>query len=132
MPLPANFGGSPQEDLHHHYRNICIEFKKNINTSKEIETLDEELDKFINISKEVSWDRKSSDIYRKDWAEKAVNKVINEFRRYEKEIQNNRNKANPKDLLNAISEIEHLIQRVKMGKKTTIIEKIFHKKKEIL
>lgn len=106
MPLPASFSGVPQEQLHHHFRNVCLEFKKVIKSSKDINELDIQMDRFINVCKEMDWQPKNSDVYRKNTAEKAVNKVINEYRNYSKALQSNSEQAISQDLIEAISEVE--------------------------
>ena len=115
MSLPANFSGVPQEQLHHHFRTVCVEFKKIIKSSKEINELDVQMDRFINICKEMNWQSKNADVYRKNEAEKAVNKIVNEYRRYIKALQTDSENAIAQDLTAAISEVESLLHSSKVG-----------------
>lgn len=115
MTLPFNFSGAPQEDLYHHFRNVCIEFKKTVKSTKDPSKLELEMDRFINVSSHMNWHHSNSDVYHKDEGEKSNAKILREFRRYIKALQTNSSQANPQDLLDAISEVERLIKSVKVG-----------------
>lgn len=112
MSLPANFSGMPQEQLHHHFRNVCLEFKKTVKSTKEINVLDEQLERFINVCKHMNWPQKNTDVYRKNGIEKAANRVITEYRRYIQALQSDEHAIN-QDLLEAISEVEGYFHSLK-------------------
>jgi hypothetical protein len=109
MPLPANFSGSPHEELHRYFRNLCHEFKKMVKTSKKSLELQQQMDQFIDTSKQMDWHHKNTGVYHKEAGDKATNKVWTEFKRYVLNIET----ANPQDLLDAIGEVERLINSLK-------------------
>lgn len=108
MPLPANFSGMPQLELHPHFRKVCLEFKKCLKHSKDIAKLDQELDRFLNVSNEIKWPHKNSDVYHVDEGIKAISKVVKEYQRYKKSIQENSEKAIAQDVIEALQEVEAL------------------------
>lgn len=114
MSLPPSFNGMPIEEQSHYYRNVCLEFKKTIQTSKDPELLLEQVDRFLSASREVQWPHETSAKYHKDEAEKAVQKVANEFRRYLHELEGDPEKAQNVDLLNALKIVESLIDQLKV------------------
>lgn len=109
MSLPANFSGFPHEELHRYFRNLCHEFKKAIQTSKDSAELQQYMDQFIDYSKQMDWHKKNTGTYHKEEGEKATNKVWDEFKRYALNLE----KANPQDLLDALTEVERLIKSLK-------------------
>jgi hypothetical protein len=110
MSLPANFTGGPQETLNHHCRNVGLEFKKTIKSSKDASELKMELERYINVINNLDWHEKNSNVYRKKESEKAINKINKEFERYIKDLESDQQKANPQNLLDAIAEMEQLTQ----------------------
>ncbi|NNM44003.1 MAG: hypothetical protein HKM07_06635 [Chlamydiae bacterium] len=113
MALPANFSGAPGEELHRYFRNVCNEFKKTIKSSKELEKLNWEMERFIDISKQMNWHQKTSAVFHKDEGAKSTTKVISEFQRYAEDLKTQQKNANPHDLLEALGEVERLIQNLK-------------------
>ncbi|MGE5195792.1 MAG: hypothetical protein ACM3JI_00500 [Anaerolineae bacterium] len=114
MSLPANFSGMPSEELHRDFRNICIELKKVIHSSKDVERLQVEMDRFIDASKHMDWHHKTSGVYHKQEGDKAVGKVWAEFKRYKESLSSNPYQTNPQDLLNAFAEVERLVDSLKV------------------
>lgn len=114
MSLPANFAGMPGEEIHRSYRNICIEFKKMIKNSTNIDELQEQMIRFINASKQMDWGRKETGVYHKNNGEKACDKVWNEFKRYIMALATQNKEANPQDLYDALSEVERLVDSLKV------------------
>jgi hypothetical protein len=115
MSIPANFSGNPQEDPRHYFRKLIVEFKKTVSSTKDVEKLNAQIDRFFNVSKEMNWNHKNSGVYHKDEGEKAANKVVNEFRRYINALQVDPKNAQPQDLQNALSEIERLLSSAKVS-----------------
>lgn len=113
MSLPANFASCPQEDLHHHCRNVAVEFKKIVKSSKDVNELNSALERYLNVIKYLDWHEKTSSVYHKNDNEKAANKLTKEFNRYATDLGSDQNLANPQGLLNAITEMEQLIQSLK-------------------
>lgn len=114
MSLPPQYTGQPGEEQHHYYRNVCLSLKKAIKNTTEPEELTMHMERFLNASREVAWPHSTSSVYHKDEAEKAVQKVVTEFKRYLKDLEANSEKAYPEDLLNALSIVESLIDQLKI------------------
>lgn len=115
MSIPANFSGMPQEQLHHHFRNVCLEFKKVVKSSKDVEELELQMDRFMNVFKGMDWPHKNSDVLRKNPQDKVLNRLITEYKRYLEDLRTNAEKALPQDLINALSEAEGLLETTKVG-----------------
>ena len=115
MSLPANFSQPPGEELHRYFRNSCREFKKVIQSSKNINELISEMENFINTSKQMDWHYKPSGVYHKEQGQKAVDKVWSEFKRYIKALaSHSREAANPQDLIDALGLVEQMIDSYKV------------------
>ncbi len=97
----------PEESNTRRLRNCLIEFKKMLKNSKDFEGLSEQMEHFINISRKVIWPHHTSSTFCKDAAEKAVEQVIAKFQRYTQDP------SAQQDLLDAISEVETFIDRLK-------------------
>jgi hypothetical protein len=113
MSLPS-FSGLPAEEQHRYYRNLCIDLKKTIKSTKDIEILQEKMQSFVNASHEVEWPHHTTSVYHKDEAEKAVQKVVSEFRRYVQDLKQNSEQAQPEDLITSITLVESLLERLKV------------------
>lgn len=114
MSLPPSFSGMPTEEHHHYFRNVCIELKKAIKDKKPKDELEQQIDRFLNASREMAWPHQTSDVYHKDTAEKAVQKVVNEFRRYLHDLESNPSSASAEDLLKALAIVETMIDSLKV------------------
>ena len=111
MSLPANFEGRPSEEPHRAFRNLCIEFKKLLKDSYNIDELQIKMEEFLNASKEMNWHNKKTGVYHKEEGEKAVGKVWTEFKRYIFGLTSHRNpKVTNQDLIDALSEVERLLR----------------------
>ncbi len=115
MSLPANFTGVPQEQLHHHFRNICIEFKKVVKSSKDINELEVQMDRFINVCKGIDWPQKNSEVFRKNQVDKIFNRLMTEYKRYITALQSDTENASSQDLTNAISDVGNLFETLKIN-----------------
>jgi 7,8-dihydro-6-hydroxymethylpterin-pyrophosphokinase len=104
MSLPANFSQAPGEKPWRDFQNLCIQFRKQIKASEDSEELQKTMDQFINDSRELQWNHKTSGHYQKDAAEKMTTKVYTEFKRYIESMEN------PQDLLDALAEVESFIR----------------------
>jgi len=109
MPLPANFSGAPGEDMHHLFRNLCMEFKKTIKANSDPEEIQQQMQRFIDISRELNWHNKKTGVYHKEAGEKAASKVFNECKRYVEALLREPAKANAQYLLDALSEVETML-----------------------
>jgi len=114
MPLPGNFSGAPSEEVHRHFRNICIEFKKVAQSSKDIDQLQQEMERFMNAAKTMHWPQKSDAVYHKDEGEKIMGKVWSEFKRYIMALVSNQPNTSSRDLIEALSAVERLIDSYKV------------------
>jgi hypothetical protein len=113
MTLPNNFAQAPHEEPHRFFRNVCIQFRKVILTTKEHKQLEPEIENFINASKQMNWHLKPSETFRKDAGEKALQKVLTECERYYKALIADPSSATSQDLLDALSEVQRLIDTLK-------------------
>lgn len=113
MSLPANFSGYSHEDAHRYFRNLCIEFKKTVKSSKNSIELQQEMEQFMDASRQMNWHHKQTGVYRKEEGDKAADKVWAEFKRYVTDLQTDPDSANPQDLLDALGEVERLIKSLK-------------------
>jgi hypothetical protein len=114
MSLPANFSENPKEELHRYFRNLCIEFKRVIKSSKDVNQLDAEIQRFIDASKQMNWHHNTSSVYRRDESDKATRKLLAEYKRYVDALKSNQHNANPQDLLDVLAEIEQLVNTLKV------------------
>ena len=110
MSLPANFSGPPGEELHRYFRNVVIEFKKMLKTTQDISQIEQEIERFLDTSRQMNWHHKNDGVYHKDAGDKAVAKVLNESKRYIESIQRKSSESlTSQHLLDALSEVEQLI-----------------------
>ncbi len=107
MSLPTSFSGMPAEEVQRSFRNICIEFKKIVNTSKNIDQLQTQMERFLGACKHVDWHVHTSGTYHQDEGVKAADRVWKEFKRYVLALLTGT--ASPHDLLAAITDIERLL-----------------------
>ena len=110
MSLPASFGSAPGEELHRYFRNACIEFKKLIKATRDIRELQDEMQKIIDVSKQMNWHTKNTGVYHKDGEAKTFDKLFAEFKRYITDLQTKPSTANPSDLVNALDLMEQFIK----------------------
>lgn len=113
MELPVNFAQNPAEDPNRFFRNVCIHFRKVILSTKDYQSLEPEIENFINASKEMNWHLKNSAVYHKDAGEKAMERVLSACDRYYKALIADPESATSQDLLNALDEVERLIHNQK-------------------
>ncbi len=113
MSLPTNFG-KPGEELHRFFRNTCIEFKKLVHSTRDIDLLQEEMQKFIDVSRQMDWHHKTTGVYHKDEGEKLADKVYAEFKRYIEALQETPEQANPSDLLLTLDLMEQMVNSFKV------------------
>ncbi len=114
MELPANFEGPPGKELHKTFRNTCIEFKKLIKSSKDINELQQMLQQFVEEAKEMDWQHNNTGVYHKDEGKKIVDRIFAEFKRYMADVEPFLNKADPHSLLTALDAMEHFINNYKV------------------
>lgn len=108
MSLPANFSGAPQEQIHHHFRNVCLNFKKTLKTSRDMTEIQMQLNSFYNLCRHMDWNEKNSDVFHKNSAEKAINKVIKDCERYLQGLENEQGPITAQDVINDLNEVENL------------------------
>ena len=110
--LPPSFSMPPGQNPHSYYRNLCIEFKKILNETKDILILQKEMNKLLSASKEMNWKEEKLEIWKKNDGKKAIDKVWYEFKRYIHDLQTSKEKANTQDLLDAIEEIQRQVSNL--------------------
>jgi len=114
MALPQNFASAPGEEAHHYFRNVCIEFKKVLKSSRDQNLLGQEIERFKSASKQMNWHPKNTGVFHKQTGDKSVEKVINEYNRYVIALRENPVDANPQDLLDSLTEVEGLLRGSKI------------------
>jgi hypothetical protein len=113
MNLPVNFSTPPGKEPHRFFRNLCIEFKKLLQSSKDLTKLEAVMGDFLNASKEMNWHNKNTGVYHKAEGDKIVSKVWNEFKRYTLTLQSG-TQADPEFVLTAIDDAISLINAMKV------------------
>jgi hypothetical protein len=113
MPLPANYG-RPGEEPHRSFRNTCIAFKKSLKNSKNLDELEQLMQRFIEESKQMDWHLQPGGIYHKDEGEKLAGKVFSEFERYITALRSNASDATPADVLTTLDLMEQYIKSFKV------------------
>jgi hypothetical protein len=108
-----NTSGFPEASSLRHFRNTLLQFKKALQTSKDSTELHVQMEHFLNASRQVTWPHHTCDVYHKDEAEKAVDKVITEFQRYIKDLEHPTSLASSKDLMDALFVVESMLDRIK-------------------
>jgi len=115
MELPANFESPPGEEPHRVFRNTCIEFRKLLKSSKNINELNQQMEKFIGESKQMHWHIKNTAIHHKDEGKKLADKVLTEFQRYMTDLEPYLNRADPSPLIEALKLMEQFINNYKVS-----------------
>ncbi len=109
-----NYGHILGQNPHKYFHNLCIEFKKILQKSKDPALLEIEMEKLINASKQMKWKTEKKEIWKKDEGEKVLCKVWNEFSRYMQELKKNPKNAVAKDLMDSLWEVERLLASLKV------------------
>ncbi|NGX55839.1 MAG: hypothetical protein K1060chlam5_00068 [Candidatus Anoxychlamydiales bacterium] len=107
--LPSSFGSDPNMDPRKYFRNLLISFKKEINNSNNLDTLQDQMQSILNAAKDLNYKEHNNARYHKEEAEKALKKVFNEFDRYFTSLSK-KEKTNSQDLLNSIKMVEVLLE----------------------
>ena len=110
--LNPQYPGFPEKSLVRHFRNTLLQFKKVVQSSKNIDELNSEMERFLSASRKVEWPHHTSGVFHKDEAEKAVDKVVAEFRRYTKDLKLHKPHSH-QDLLDSLLIVEKMIGRLK-------------------
>jgi len=114
MPLPTNFSGLPGEEIRHYFRNLCIDFRKAVK-DKDRGEIEQQMQRFIDASRQIDWHHKTSGAFHKDAAEKAAGKVFNECKRFIADLAAKPAEANSRYLLEALTIIEEMVERLKIA-----------------
>jgi len=114
MELPANFESPPGPELHRVFRNTCIEFRKILKASKNINELNQQMEKFIGESKQMHWHTKNTAVQHKDEGKKLTDKVLTEFKRYMTDLEPYLNRADPAPVIEALKMMESFINDYKV------------------
>lgn len=110
VDLPSSFSSMPDQDPHKYFKNLLLDFKKEIEGAVDIEVLQEKMQGIINASKEMKYhDNHPKSVYHKPATTKALSRIWKEFDRYIYTAQNNPDQANSQSLLDAIAIVESLL-----------------------
>jgi len=112
--VPVNFSTNPGQSPHKYFYNLCLQFKKKLNTIKDVDVLEDEMQSLINASKDLNWKEPKHHVYKKSEGEKILDKVFSEFKRYSNDLRSKEKNANAQDLLYALDELKDLIERDKV------------------
>jgi hypothetical protein len=104
---------NPEESQIRHFRNALVELRKTIQFSRDVNELTMQMEGFINANRQVNWPHHTKSVFSKVEPEKAIEKVLTRFRRYLKELETNPNPESYQDLLDAVTVVETLVDRVK-------------------
>lgn len=111
--IRPGYSGYPDGTEIRNLRNALLQFKKILHSSNNIEELNMEMEHFLSASRKVAWPHQSGAVFHKDESEKAVKKVITEYQRYTKDLLNEKPLDSQQDLINALSMVETMMDRVK-------------------
>lgn len=115
MSISSAYPGYPEKKFIRHFRNALLQLRKTIQSSKDIDELKLHMEHFINANRRVVWPHHTSEVFHKDEAEKAVQKVVTEFQRYTQDLQLQKSQKSYQDLLDALFIVESMIDRLKEG-----------------
>jgi hypothetical protein len=109
-----NYGHFLGQNSNKYFHNLCIEFVKTLHQSKDPNRLEIEMEKVINASKQMNWKKEKKSVWKKEDGEKALNRVWSEFSRYVQSLRKKENESNLKELLEALSEVQRLVDALKV------------------
>jgi hypothetical protein len=109
-----DFDHAPGQNPHKYFHNLCIEFRKTLTKTKNPNLLEIEMEKLINASKQMQWKEEKKHFWKKSEGEKTLDKVWTEFSRYVKTLRQDPKNADATDLLRAFSEVERLVEALKV------------------
>ena len=113
--IRPEYPGYPEKSFIRHFHQALLQLKKTIRSSKDIDELESHMEHFINANRRVTWPHQTSAVFHKDEAEKAVQKVVAEFQRYIQDLQLQKPQESYQDLLDALSIVESMMDRLKDG-----------------
>jgi hypothetical protein len=102
----------PPDDSRH-FRNTCIEIKKNLRNTKDVNKLQDNLERFVTACHHVHWPHETSSVFHVEENERLTQKFIAEFERYINDLAANR-PANPQNTLDALDNVETVIDQLKV------------------
>ena len=108
--IPYNFSSNPDINLHKYFKNLILEFQKMVESSKDTDVLQFEMEKVLNASKQMKWKMKKKEVYSKDEVEKIMKKLFNEFDRYISDLLYRPSDANNIYLLEILKKVQGLIE----------------------
>ena len=112
--IPKSFSSSPGQSLHKYFLNLCIEFRKELEEKKELKVLQEKMINIINAAKDMDFLKKRSDVWGKEETDKGMRRFLDEFKRYVSDVESDVEKADEKDLLKALEEVERLVKSLEI------------------
>lgn len=108
--LPSSFSSNPDINPRKYFKNLLISFKKEIDKSDNLNTLQDQMQAILNAAKDLNYkDHENTSKYHKEESEKTLKKLFSEFDRYFTSLSK-KEKTNPQDLLDSIKMVEVLIE----------------------
>jgi|GEM_PF-3059965 len=112
--IPKSFSLPPGQEVSKYFLNLLIEFKKEIENTKDIDLLKIEMAKFLNAIKELYFEKSKKDIYKKEESTKIISKIWSEFKRYIDFLEKKEKTNNIQDLLDSLDELKKMIKDKKI------------------
>lgn len=109
MPLSESFERPPGETPHHYFSKVYRDLKKAVQSSKDTELLEREMQKFIDACRQMNWHYQTNSVQHKGEGEKIANKIYTEFKRYIADLRKRPGNAQSEDLLTSLKLMEPLI-----------------------
>ncbi len=109
MNLPKNFCAKPGESNHKYYLNLCYDFKKKIENTRDPSDLEEEMQTLINASRDLDWRESKHTVYKKSESEKIFSHFIKELARYTTNLREGHLPAS-QDLIDSLDELILLLE----------------------
>jgi len=111
--VPVNFSTNPSQSPHKYFYNLCLQFKKKLQSINDADILEDEMQSIINAGRQLTWKEPKHHVYKKNEGEKILDRIFSEFQRYIKSLREKR-KGNFQDLLDALNQLLDLIKREKV------------------
>ena len=99
--MPAAYS-NPSQSPHKYFKYLLVSFKKEIINFSKIEELEEKMQAIINAAKDLTFiDNHKKNIFHKPEAEKILDRIFSEFKRYITTLKKEKNTSS-QDLLKSI------------------------------
>lgn len=108
--IPKNFSSATGQENHKYFFNLIVEFKKLLESSRDIDMLQIQMEKFLNAAKDMNFKKEKKEIFKKDEAEKIISRIWNEFKRYLEYLLKKEKQTNLQDLLDEMEKLKKMVE----------------------